>query len=152
MKICLAVHFAFVAMGCASAPPPARPPPAPPPERAACPLGVDGARVTTEDTAAGIALVVTSADDVAEVRERAFHAAKLHGPFGRLGKGHEGRHGLGGSHGLLAFALPPARAVAIEVEGGARIEITPLHTSDRSTLRTQVRERADKITRTPCDV
>lgn len=91
-------------------------------------------------------------DDVAEIRERAHAAAKLHGPFGRVGRGHDGRHGLGGQHGLRALVLPPARAAAREIAGGARIEIEPLHSRDREVLRERVRERVAFMSTSACDV
>lgn len=145
--------IASLIVGCAPAPGPPRPPPSHPPDRAGCPLGIDGARVSTEETETGIAVIVTARDDdVAEIRERAQDAAKLHGPFGRLGKGHDGRHGRGGQHGLQAVALPPSRATTTDVAGGARIEISPRHWRDRAALRELVRKRAEVMRTKPCDV
>jgi hypothetical protein len=151
------VGFTTFTTSCSSEPPP---PPRPLPtrtEKAACPLGVMGASVAVEDTPNGVALVVVSVGSSPNgssvvLRQRARDAAQLHGPFGRLGKGHHGRHQTGGHHGLHAFALPKAHATATDVERGARIEIVPEYPGDLDALRAGVRVRASKMTRMPCDL
>lgn len=149
----VAIAIVVLLGACAGPSVPPRPPPAHAAEAAACPLGVDGASVRTENTERGIALVLSaSGDDVLILRERARDAAKLHGPFGRLGKGHDGRHGTGGQHGLAALSLPASRATAEDISGGARIEIIPTHSSDKEMLRDRVRERARIMSTMPCDV
>lgn len=153
MRCVVLAGLVAVFAACATPPGPSRPPPTRSADRAACPLGISGVDVRTEDTEAGIAVVVTArAEDVAELRERAHDAAKLHGPFGRVGKGHDGRHGMGGQHGLQALSFPPSRASTQEIEGGARIEIVPKHTSDRKALREAVRDHTEVMRTKPCDV
>jgi len=112
----------------------------------ACPLGVDGARVTYELTTDGGALVFTAPpEQLADLRQRAQYASAVHGPGEKLGKGHEGKHGSGGDHGLKAMQLPPARAGAIDVEGGARIVFTPVDVRDLDALRVKLQERAREL-------
>lgn len=151
----LRISVALATMGilaCAPVPKqPPRPPPARPPPRPACPLGVEDATVVAENTADGIALIFTSSSHVQDLRERGRDAAKLHGPFGRLGKGHDDRHGGGSHHGLQAGALPQARASAEDIEGGVRVTLVPLDPSELESLRTRATARANKIATTPCD-
>lgn len=130
---------------------PPRPPPAPEPSRQACPLGVEGATVVAENTADGIALIFRSSDRVAEIRERTRRAARLHGPFGHEGIGHHGRHGEGGHHGLKGHELPQARAVAEEIEGGARLSLVPVYPSELDALRARVEARAVEMSTAPCE-
>jgi hypothetical protein len=112
----------------------------------ACPLGVDGASVTYEPTADGGALVFTAPpEQVADLRQRAQDASAVHGPGEKLGKGHDGKHGSGGDHGLKAMQLPPARVGAIDVEGGARIAFIPADMSDLDVLRVKLQARAREL-------
>jgi hypothetical protein len=131
---------------------PRRPPPARPPARAACPLGVEGTTVAVEYTADGVAVVFTSRGHVDELRERGRLAARLHGPFGRLGKGHDGRHGGGGHHGLQGSDFRSTHATAEDIEGGVRITLTPKYPEDLDVLRHRVEERAQRMSTAPCDV
>jgi hypothetical protein len=100
-----------------------------------CPLGVAGALATVSETDDGVAITfLTTPDQLDELRERARHAAALHGPNAKLGLGHDGAHGQGGHHGLQAFQLPPCHAVASDVEAGARITLVPADAADRAVL------------------
>ncbi|MFO0674652.1 MAG: hypothetical protein U0235_34405 [Polyangiaceae bacterium] len=116
-----------------------------------CALGVAGARATATDTETGVQVTV-AVDNMSlnELRVRARDAAGLHGPDAHQGLGHDGKHGNGGKHGLMPLQLPPARAGADDVEGGVRIQITPIDAKDLDRLRTSVRGRIDMMNR-PCD-
>lgn len=114
-----------------------------------CPLGVEGATMTVEDTTEGVALTFTAAN-VEEMRERARNASALHGPQ-RLGAGHGGRHGQGGQHGLQPLQLPPSYAGMDEIEGGARIRLIPVDPADRELLRARVRARAFAMGTVSCE-
>lgn len=97
---------------------------APPPS--SCPLGVQGARVIYEDTDTGGRLTFTAPPEQLDaLRIRARHAAAMHGPGERKGEGHDGRHGMGDSHGLRAMQMPPAHGTEEDLDGGARVTITP---------------------------
>jgi hypothetical protein len=115
-----------------------------------CPLGVAGGHVWTEDTPTGIALTFVSKDRPEEMRARANDAAAQHGPGQKVGAGHEGRHGEGGTHGLQLLQAPPAYSVASDIEGGARIHLTAVDANDRDALRTKLRERAARMNEAPC--
>lgn len=106
-----------------------------------CPLGVEGAQVTVEDTSDGVALTFTSKDKADELRTRARSSAAMYGPR-KAGEGHEGKHAQGGHHGLQPMQMPPAFASTEDVEGGARIRLSPVEPNDLGALRAKARERA----------
>lgn len=107
-----------------------------------CPLGVDGAEVVVEDTAQGVALTfTTSAENADDLRKRGRHAASMYGPR-KAGEGHDGRHASGGHHGLMPMQMPPAYALAEDVENGIKIRLFPVDDADLAALRSRARERA----------
>jgi len=138
---------------CAPAPAPPLPPPRRPPDPDACPLGVSRASVVTSRTPDGIALTFTVGPDgdAEDLRERVRGAARMHGPFGRQGKGHGGRHGMGGEHGLQAASLPRATARVVDVDGGARLELAAADPGEVDELRRRVRRRARAMRERACD-
>lgn len=115
-----------------------------------CALGVRGATVVAEDTPDGVALSFTSKNKPEEMRERANDAAAQHGPGERVGRGHEGRHGHGGDHGLQLAQLPATKSVAEDIENGARIRFVPADPAEKDLLRTKLRERADAMNTLQC--
>ncbi len=151
-----AVAFAFtlLAAACTEGSPPAKSPnpngtPNPAttilqaPAQQSCPLGVQGARVTFDESPAGGMLTFLAAPgQVEELRERARDAAAMHGPNQKVGKGHEGKHGSGGEHGLKAMQLPAVYAAEDDIDGGARIRFSAVEEKDISELRTKLRARA----------
>lgn len=118
---------------------------------ASCPLGVPHATVTVVDVPNGIVLTFQGpVDKVGEIRERAVDATAFHGPGQGYGKGHDGVHGHGGDHGLQISQLPPLRALAENVEGGARITLVPTVAEDLERLRAKVKERAAAMNASNC--
>lgn len=115
--------------------------------RAGCALGMAGTTAMAEDVEGGIVVTFTNPREVKEVRERAFDASIMFGPS-RLGKGHNGRHGEGGQHGLKPMQLPPAWASTTDVDGGARIRFTPVDKADLDTLRAKLHERMSAMNAT----
>lgn len=115
-----------------------------------CALGVRGSTVTAEDTPDGIALSFVSKDKPGEMRERANDAAAQHGPGERMGLGHDGHHGEGGDHGLQMMQAPAARAVATDIEGGARIRFVPADPAEKDALRAKLRERVAAMNAAAC--
>jgi len=115
-----------------------------------CALGVPGSNVIAEDTAQGIALTFVSKDRAEEMRERANDAAAQHGPGQRVGRGHDGKHGHGGDHGLQMLQAPAAKAVAEDVEGGARVRFAAADPADKELLRTKLRDRANAMNEQGC--
>jgi len=115
-----------------------------------CALGVAGATVVAEDTPDGIALSFRSKNRPEEMRERAGDAAAQHGPGQRLGRGHDGKHGDGADHGLQLMQAPPARSVAEDIEGGARIRFVAADANETEALRVKLRERANAMNNMTC--
>lgn len=115
-----------------------------------CALGVAGATVIAEDTPDGVALSFRSKDRPQEMRERANDAASQHGPGQQLGRGHDGKHGDGAAHGLQLMQAPPARSVAEDIEGGARVRFVAAEVRDTEALRAKLRERADAMNNMTC--
>lgn len=144
------VFVALVAAGCSTAQSQEPPRLTHADTRPGCALGVAGATVSTEDTADGIALSFVSLDKPEEMRERANDAAAQHGPGARMGRGHDGRHLSGADHGLMMMQMPPARTVADDIEGGARIRFVAADASDTTLLRTKLRERAAAMNALGC--
>ena len=110
-----------------------------------CPLGVEGARVETIDTPSGVSLRFASPDRVEELRARARDAARMYGVGAFRGAGHDGHHGEGGQHGLQPLQRPLSSAVALDVDGGARIDLVPDDPADIHRLRIKARERAEAM-------
>lgn len=115
-----------------------------------CALGVPGSKVVAEDTPDGIALIFTSRDRPAEMRERANDAAAQHGPGARMGVGHEGRHEHGADHGLQMGQGPTARSTAEDIAGGARVRFVATDSNETDALRTKLHKQADAMNATPC--
>lgn len=107
-----------------------------------CPFGVSDTEIAIADTPDGVSMTFLSPTNVADLRERVGDAAAMHGPGERVGKGHGGKHGEGGRHGLKAMQLPAMRAVAEDVEGGAKLVLVPADPADLGELRAKVRARA----------
>ena len=51
----------------------------------------------------------------------------------------------GGNHGLRAMQMPPAYAGEQDLEGGARIDLTPHDPNDLANLRAKVQTRAREL-------
>ncbi len=108
-----------------------------------CPLGVPDTRVVFAEAPQGGTLTfLTGPDRVEDLRERARDAAAQHGPGQRVGKGHDGRHGSGGEHGIKSMQMPPAYAAEDDIEGGARLRFTAATPEDVDAIRSQLRARA----------
>jgi hypothetical protein len=119
----------------------------------ACPLGVEGATLDAVDTPDGVDILVTGpAERVSEIRTRAHDAASLYGPGAHRGLGHHGRHHLGAQrHGLRLTELPPLEATAVDLEGGARIQLAAKLPSQADEIRRRTRERVETANAGPCD-
>lgn len=141
------VASVVMAVGCARQEPPALAPAELP---LGCALGVPGSKVVAEDTPDGIALLFTSKERPEEMRARAYDAAAQHGPGSHMGHGHEGRHGQGADHGLRMIQGPPARSVAEDIEGGARIRFVAVDATESDALRMKLRKQAGESNATRC--
>lgn len=122
-----------------------------PPPPSQCAFGVEGVVVAYAETATGARLsFVTTAEKRPSLRERARDATMQYGPGAGQGRGHEGKHGVGGMHGLRLMQIPPVNASLIETEDGAVIDFQPIAESDRDELRVHLYRRALELDRA-CD-
>lgn len=130
---------------------------------AMCPMGVEDTSVRAEPVEGGVAMVFTTTGDVAELRRRVAHMAQMHqrrqAAVGEEGMGHmqhrqsaqrdgEGmmREGMMGG-GMLAGRMMdmPHEVRAEDIEGGARLVISPLDPQDLPELRAEVEEHAAQM-------
>jgi hypothetical protein len=114
-----------------------------------------------EDVDGGAALTFTTTGEVAELRHRVAHRAEMHAKH--HGEGHGGRMGAGAREGMMGGGahegmmvehkgrmMPPSTARSEEVEGGARLIITPRDPADLAKLREHAREHAEKMASGQC--
>lgn len=154
----LAVVAALVALGCGGQEPVARaqPPPSAAGSETACPpmrmhagrmgrMGAEcplcahlpgGASVRSEPIDGGVALTYTtsSPEDVAALRAQVQHMAAMHER--RRGPGATSRRGAR----MGRMRMPPSSARAVDVEGGARLELRALDGDDVGALRAHVEQ------------
>ena len=110
----------------AAAPPPSTSAPAQRGMADMCPAEVPGTQVAAADTADGAAMTFTTTGDVASLRQRVHHMAEMHD------------HMMGG--GMMQMKMVPSAARAEDVDGGARIVLTPNDPAQLSDLRARVRD------------
>lgn len=128
----------------------------------ACPMAVPGTQVAVADTADGEAVTFTTApDQAAELRSRVHAMADMHNSH-HQGGGMEGMHGgmqhngmMGGGSmgssgggGAMPMMPPPSRAAVEDVEGGARLVVTPSDPADLDRLRSTVRMHVEHMRQT----
>jgi len=126
----------------------------------ACPMAVPGTQVAVAETRDGEAVTFTTSPDRAgDLRTRVHAMADMHNRHHQGGGGMEGMHGGmhhggtmdGGSMGspvggdAMAMMPPPSRASVEDVEGGARIVVTPNDPGDLDRLRSAVRMHAEHM-------
>lgn len=149
----------------------ARAAPAPEPSATAggrmqgCPMAVPGTQVAASDVPSGEAITfTTSPDHVQDLRARVHAMADMHDrrhagtgaadlpgatPHGGAGGGTGGgasggmMGGTGGGPGGMRVAMPPPSSATVDdVDGGARIVVTPNDPADLDRLRAAVRMHA----------
>ena len=125
-----------------------------------CPMAVPGTQLAVADTADGEAVTfTTSPDRAAELRGRVHAMADMHNRHHQAGM--ESMHGgmqhggmMGGSKGpagggdAMPMMPPPSRAAVEDVEGGARLVVTPNAPADLDRLRSTVRMHAEHMRQT----
>ncbi|HEY6034667.1 MAG TPA: hypothetical protein VIV58_10420 [Kofleriaceae bacterium] len=127
-----------------SKPQPAAPPPASTTTPAhhemagMCPLEVAGTQVAAADTADGAAMTFTTTGDVANLRQRVHHMAEMHD------------HMMGGGMMTMKMKMVPSTARAEDIDGGARIVLTPKDPAQLSELRAHVHEHATMMASGHC--
>ncbi len=129
-----------------------------------CPMAVPGTRLAVADTPDGESVMFTTSSDRAEdLRARVRAMADMHNRH-QEGGGMEGMHGGGMEHGGMMHGMegmhggmgapggadqmmmpPPSRAAAEDVEGGARLVVTPNDPADLEKLRSAIRMHAQHM-------
>lgn len=139
-----------------------------------CPMQVEGTAVSAENTEGGVALTFTTSGDVAELRRRVAHMAEMHSKHHGQGHGHgmgargpeasgeggehahEKQRGGGKQHqggmmgGGMKMKMPPAAAHSEEIEGGARIILTPRDSAQVAALQEHARQMAERMASGQC--
>ena len=131
---------------------------------AMCPMTVPDTKVSAEDTATGAALTFTTTPDhVQALREKVAAMAEMHNRHHAGAGGHgdmQGSAGAGGMHGGMHGSMHggtgmeggmvAARASAEDVEGGARLVLTPNDPADLPKLQSMVRAHAEHMEQSGC--
>lgn len=103
-----------------------------------CPMGVEGTAVAAEDIDGGVALAFTTPKgDVTELRARVHRMAEMH----QSGMMHE--HGAMDDHEMAKMA--ESKATVVDIDGGARLELTTADEAAVSDLRAHVRKHAEQM-------
>lgn len=118
-----------------------------------CPMEVQGTTAAVEAPEGATAILFTTSGDVAELRRRVEHMAQMHN---RHHSGGHGMHGAGHDEnsehsGMREEMRPPAStARAEDVEGGARLFLTPEAPGDLESLREHVANHVARMTSGEC--
>lgn len=111
-------------------------PPAAKPDR--CPMHVAGTEVAASDTESGAALTFTTTGDVGELRARAHEMARMHDDMA------VGGHEMGMMKDM-PMTMPPAHASAEDIDGGARVTLTPIDPAKLDALRSAAHHHVDMM-------
>jgi hypothetical protein len=124
---------------------------------AMCPMAVEGTTARAEDVDGGAALAFTTTGDVAELRRRVAHMAEMHEQHHRdghaaHGEGHGPMMHRDAKMGMMGdgMAMPPATARSVDIEGGARLILTPKDPAALAQLREHTRRHAEKMASGQC--
>jgi len=128
-----------------------------------CPMAVAGTRLTVDDTEAGVAMVFTTTGDVADLRARVRRMAEMHARMsGMMGGGMHGGMKDGGMHGGMKdggmhggkgggmMGMVPSEANAVDIDGGARLELRPRDPNQLAELRAHARTHAQQMASGQC--
>jgi len=130
-----------------------------------CPMRVPGTTVFVSDTEGGVAVVFKTTGEVTELRHRVRRMAEMHNRHhaegtmasskGMMGGGRDAgttpeQGGRGMMMGMSHEGMVPATAGVDDVEGGARLVLTPKDPSQLGSLRTHVHDHAERMTRGEC--
>ena len=136
-------------------------------EGAPCPMGVQGTTVQATETADGMSMAFTTTGDVGELRRRAHamadrmngQASGAMGMSGMMmkggdggagmmmgsGMGHPGMMGDGGAGMMMGGSMPPMNVQVDDVEGGARLRMTPRDPSRVAEMKKHVQQHAQMM-------
>jgi hypothetical protein len=109
---------------------------------AMCPTAVPDTHVAASDTASGEAITFTTSGQVDELRRRVHAMAEMHNQHHAPGAAPAGsQQHVAMSSGMI----PPSRTSVEDVEGGARVSVTPNDAADLERLRSTVRTHAEHM-------
>lgn len=147
---CMAGHAAHVTAAAASPQPQQSPAVMGSMSMQSCPMAIPGTQVSAADTPNGESITfTTSPDQAADLRARVAAMADMHNRHHGDGMGSmhgDMKHGQmmgGGEH--MGMMPPPSHAAVEDVEGGARIVVTPNDPADLDGLRSTVRIHAEHM-------
>jgi hypothetical protein len=145
-----------------------------------CPMAVEGTTARAGDVEGGAAIVFTTTGDVSELRRRVARMAQMHNEMHNRHHGEGHGHGMGmhgaqggsgghqhggaqdgdeparggmqGGMGMMGggMRMPPSTARSEEVEGGARLVLTPRDPADLAKLREHVRQHGEMMASGRC--
>jgi hypothetical protein len=107
-----------------------------------CPAEVPGTTVSASDTRDGAAITFTTTGDVAQLRQRVQHMAEMHEHM------MQGSGDMGSGHMHMMMVASTARVE--DVEGGARIVLTPNDPAKLDELRMHVHEHTTQMANGHC--
>ena len=110
-----------------------------------CPSAVEGAStvVTMNDGKVEISVTAMGEDKVAMIRERATHLASLNADSAEIQ--HTGEGEGGGGLGRCPIVYDNVEISTEEIDGGAKLVLTPEEGADAEAIATEVRTRADAM-------
>ena len=103
-----------------------------------CPMQAPGTQVVAADTADGVAVAFTTTGDVGALREHVRHMAAMHE--------REANRAGASAH----MPMVPSTARVEDIDGGARIVLTPRQPDQLAALRGHVHDHADRMARGEC--
>ena len=145
----------------------------------ACPMNVQGAKVSTAHTSDGEALTFSSTrpEEVTELRRRVHAAAEMHNKNhgsdgthgdmmgdemmggmvegdhmagGMMGSDHMTGGATGSGHMTGGTMMPQSHATVADVDKGARITLTPSSSADLQKLQSAIRVRVERMQKSGC--
>ena len=132
-----------------------------------CPMGVQGTTVQATETSDGMSMAFTTTGDAGEVRKRAHgmadrmngQASGAMGMNGMMmkggdggggmmmgsGMGHAGMTGDGGAGMMMGGSMPPVNVQVDDIDGGARLRMTPRDPSRVAEMKKHVQQHAQMM-------
>ncbi len=108
---------------------------------AMCPMHVAGTHISAEDTPDGVAIVFKTSGDVAQLRDRVHAMAAKHDQMAGSGMA---------ACCAAMMSTVPSTVRAEDVDGGARMVLTPRDPAQLTALRDHVHERAAMMASGQC--
>jgi hypothetical protein len=105
-----------------------------------CPMTLPGTNLETAETAAGIAVnITTKPENVVELRRRVEHMATMHS-------------GMSSHEGMMKNQMVPGTATYEPIENGARLTLMPKDPEKLAEFRNQVRAHVEQMKKGGCSM